>query len=412
MLALLLAATLHFDFPALRVGIAENEAGPTGATVFYFPKPVMAAVDVRGGAPGTINTDALRLSYDSAFVDAIAFAGGSSYGLAVATGVADEIKNQSENAGDWSNIATVAGAIIFDLAPRRYNTITPDYELGRAALRNAKSGDFPLGAHGAGRFAMHSGYFGDDERQYSGQGGAFRQIGPTKVAVFTVVNALGAIVDRSGNVVRCRVAPCGTIADRIAKRIAALAPAEPQSSPTHNTTITLVVTNQKLPIWALERIAKHVHSSMARAIQPFNTTNDGDTLFAVTTGEVENPKMGVTDLGVAASETAWDAVLATVPELDPPDTRAAVKLDAATLDRYAGDYEFAPGARATVRRDGDHLTITVTKRSLYLPANQALQLVPVSPADFRVGNHRLTFDANGLTINPGHWPIRAARIAR
>src|SRR6266550_5798926 len=100
MLALILAATLHFDFPAVQVGIAENESGPTGATVFYFPKPVMAVVDVRGGAPGTINTDALRLSYDSAFVDAIAFAGGSSYGLAVATGVADAIKKRASNAGD------------------------------------------------------------------------------------------------------------------------------------------------------------------------------------------------------------------------------------------------------------------------------------------------------------------------
>jgi L-aminopeptidase/D-esterase-like protein len=413
MLAIVLAATLHFDFPAVQVGVAENESGPTGATVFYFPKPVMAVVDVRGGAPGTINTDALKLSYDSAFVDAIAFSGGSSYGLAVATGAADEIKKRSANAGDWENIATVAGAIVFDLGPRRYNTVTPDYELGQVALRRAKNGEFPLGAHGAGRFVLQGGYWGDDERQHSGEGGAFRQAGPTKLAVFTVVNAVGSIVDRQGNIVRCAKPPCGTIADRFERRLTALAPSEPPSTPTHDTTITLVVTNQKLPIWALQRIAIHVHSSMARAIQPFNTTNDGDTLFAVTTNEIENPKMGITDLGVIAAETAWDAILSSVPELDPADDRPPIRLDAAALDRFAGEYEFAPGARAMVRRDGDRLTITATKRSYYLAQNQAMDLVPLSSTDFRIKgarNDRLTFDSNGLVINPGHWPIAAKRV--
>ena len=411
MLALLLAATLQFDFPAVKVGIAENESGPTGATVFYFPKPVMAAVDVRGGAPATINTDTLRLSYDSAYVDAIAFAGGSSYGLAVATGAAAGIKEQSADAGDWANIATVAGAIIFDLSPRRYNTITPDYEMGRAALRNAQTGAFPLGARGAGRFAMNSGYFGPDERMYSGQGGAFRQIGPTKIAVFTVVNALGSIVDRQGNIVRCRKPPCGPIAARLAERVTKLTPTEPAATPTHNTTITLVVTNQKLPVWALQRLAMQVHGSMARAIQPFNTTNDGDTLFAVSTGEIENAKLPVADLGVIASEVAWDAILSSVPELDPPDNRPVAGLDA-SADRYAGDYEFAPGARATVRREGDRLLINATKASIYLPAGDA-ELLPLSRTDYRikgVREDRIRFDERGLVINPGHWPIRAARI--
>jgi L-aminopeptidase/D-esterase-like protein len=411
MLTLLLAATLQFDFPAVRVGIAENENGPTGATVFYFPKPVMAVVDVRGGAPGTINTDTLRLSYDSPFVDAIAFAGGSSYGLAVATGAAAAIKDQSADAGDWGNIATVAGAIIFDLAPRRYNTITPDYEMGREALRNARTGVFLLGARGAGRFAMNSGYFGPDDRMYSGQGGAFRQVGPTKIAVFSIVNALGAIVDRNGNVVRCRKPPCGAIAARIAERVAKLTPAEPSAAPTHNTTITLVVTNQKLPVWALQRLAMQVHGSMARAIQPFNTTNDGDTLFAVTTGEVENAKLSIVDLGVIASEVAWDAILSSVPELDPPDVRPVVKLDPAA-DRLAGEYEFAPGARATVRREGDRLLIAATKASIYLPAGD-IELLPLSRTDYRIRNvreDRIRFDEQGLVMNPGHWPVRAARV--
>lgn len=433
---------LEFDFPSVLVGVAEYEEGPTGATVFYFPKPVMAAVDVRGGAPGTINTDALRLGYDDAFVDAISFAGGSSYGLSVATGVADEIKVRTENAGDWGSIATVAGAIIFDLGGRRFNTVTPDYELGRAALRAARAGRFPLGARGAGRFATQGGYFND--RQHSGQGGAFRQIGATRIAVFTVVNALGSIVDRDGQVVRCRQkdAPppaCGTIAARLSRRVAELASAPKESARAStpddaravsgdekgaglsgNTTITLVVTNQKLPYWALQRLAVQVHSSLARAIQPFSTQRDGDTLFAVSTGEVENPKLPVPDLGVVAAEVAWDAVLNSMPQLDPPGARTPVRLETKTLDEFAGRYEFAPGAHVEVRREGERLTARAPDDGgLYFPKDTAVEIVAVSPTEFLIKTareDRLRFgrDASGrvrgLTVNPGQWAIPARKL--
>ena len=192
---------LSFDFPAVEVGVAEYEEGPTGATVLLFRKPVMAAVDVRGGAPGTVNTDALRLAYDEPFVHAITLAGGSAYGLEVATAVANALKEKMVAPGDWRNIAVVPGAIIFDLGGRRFNAITPDERLARAALDAARSGWFPIGARGAGRFAMQGGYLGD--RQHSGQGAAFRQVGDVKVLVVTVVNAFGSIVDRNGRMLRC-----------------------------------------------------------------------------------------------------------------------------------------------------------------------------------------------------------------
>ena len=405
------ARWLTLDFPAVRIGVAEYDDGPTGATVFHFPKGAKAAVDVRGGAPGTINTDTLRLGYDSAFVDAVTFAGGSSYGLSVATGVAQAIKATQDDPNQLASIATVTGAIIFDVGPRRYSTIVPDEPLGRAAFAAAAPGRFPVGAHGAGRFAMQSGYYGDDARTYSGQGAAFRQIGPTKIAVFTVVNALGAIVDRAGNIVRCAHPPCGTIAARLAQKTLAEMPPE---GPTPATTLTLVVTNQKLSFWALYRLAIQVHTSMARAIQPFHTTNDGDVLFALSTDEVENAALTLPNLGVAASELAWDAVLSSVPELDAP---ANGGLKAAAPRDPVGEYEFAfaPGARATITRSGVALTITATRGSIYLPANTPVALVEQSPNEFRVANARgarLRVDADGFTINPGQWPIRAVRVPR
>jgi L-aminopeptidase/D-esterase-like protein len=418
---------LTFDFPAVQVGVAEYEEGPTGATVFRFRKPVMAAVDVRGGAPGTVNTDALRLAYDAPFVNAITLAGGSAYGLAFATGVANVLKEKTAVAGDWHNIQVVPGAIIFDLGGRRYNAITPDERLARAALEGIRSGRIPIGARGAGRFAMQGGYLGD--RQHSGQGAAFRQLGDIKVLVVTVVNALGSIVDRNGRILRCShpvAGDCGMIAERLSSHLTGLAEAQlggtnvgKHSGLTANTTITVVVTNKALPFWALQRLAVQVHNSMARAIQPFGTEFDGDTLFAVTTGEVENGKLDTPDLGTLASETAWDAILASVPELSVERARVDVALTAAQIKVYAGRYEFAPGVIAEIRASGASLEIAVTGQdSLYLPVGKWVTLGAVGIDEFALGTRadRLHLDRDardriaGLTINPGSWPVRARRL--
>jgi len=415
---------LQFDFPALHVGVAEYDEGPTGATVFSFPKRAVAAVDVRGGAPGTINTDILRLGYQRPFVNAIAFAGGSSYGLAVAAGVADEIKTKMPNADQGRRIPVVAGAIIFDLGSRRFSTVTPDYELGRSAVRSARPGWFPLGARGAGRFAMQGGW--SDDWQYSGQGAAYREAGPTKVVVFTVVNAFGSVVDRQGQILRCRdlsASGCGTITDRLSARLQSLTSSAPDSAdrggPSANTTITLVVTNQKLQPWALQRLAVQVHTSMARAIQPFSTGSDGDTLYAVTTGEVDNPKLSSINLGLLASEVAWDAVLASVPPLPSGSPSAPFALPDNDLDLYVGAYEFDQGIRALVHRNASMLKMEIGKhQSLYLPAGKPVELIPVSPDEFalrttradRVRFERSSKTITGLTINPGPWSIPAKRV--
>ena len=102
--------SLRFDFPALKIGIAEYEEGPTGTTVFYFPHSVKAAVDVRGGAPGTVNATALMNSKDYAMMDAVVFSGGSWYGLSAATGVANGIKEEEAAAGDVDFIAGVVAS--------------------------------------------------------------------------------------------------------------------------------------------------------------------------------------------------------------------------------------------------------------------------------------------------------------
>jgi L-aminopeptidase/D-esterase-like protein len=315
---------LELDFPSLHIGTAEYVEGPTGATVFYFPAKAKIAVDQRGGAPGTMNTDYLRLGYDEAVMDAVVFSGGSWYGLSAGTGVAEGIKEMRSDAGSWQGIAGVVSAIIFDLGDRRDNTITPDAALGKAALKSARPGRFPLGAQGAGRMAKQGVYFAGKNLMpgwpSSGQGGAFRTVGKTKIAFFTVVNALGTIVDRDGRVVRCgrtdAERDCGTINDlleRATQHSVDSAGGQHRPGPSENTTISLLVTNQKLAFADLERLAIQVHTSMARAIQPLATEQDGDVLYAATTDEVDNADLGVTDLGVIAAEVAWDAILSSVP---------------------------------------------------------------------------------------------------
>src|SRR5262249_38955628 len=153
---------------------------------------------------GTLMTDGVRFGYDdkdTPRVDAICFAGGSCYGLEAATGVMAGILALKGNSNKKEDIAYVPGAIVFDFN-HRTQPIHPGKELGRAAFAAARPGRFPLGARGAGRFVHVGGYFGPQYRERSGQGGAFRQVGPTKIAVFTVVNAVGAIIDRKGRVVR------------------------------------------------------------------------------------------------------------------------------------------------------------------------------------------------------------------
>ena len=415
---------LEVDFPGLSIGIAEYPEGPTGTTVFRFDKPAMAAVDVRGGAPGTIGTDGLRLGYDDWGVHAICLSGGSAYGLAASTGVTDAIKERIENPGHWENIVGVSGAIIFDLGGRRFNAITPDYELGKAALAAAVPGRFPLGAQGAGRFAMQGWLIGDP--QYSGQGGASLMVGPTRIAVFTVVNSGGAIVDREGRVVRCSqpgTKGCGSIQERLRAHLGEEVPGFGSQGLTANTTISLLVTNQKMPFWALQRLAVQVHTSMARAIQPFSTVGDGDTLFAVTTNEVENDDLSFEKLGTIASEVAWDAVLASVPQLPErsPRPAAPVEIEDDWLDALAGEYELSPWARMRIVRAEEKLEVIGPKQwNLYFPTEGRTALLPVSDDEFVIDGprgDRLHFEneagrITGLVINRDGWPVRASRLAK
>ncbi len=413
---------LRFDWPMLSIGTGEYEEGPTGVTVFRFGKKVHGAVDVAGGAPGTVNTDFLRLGYDTPDLDAVVFAGGSWYGLEATTAVGSQLKDDGVRSGYWDDIALSVGAIIYDFGGRRLNEVYPDKRLAQAAARAVKPGVFPLGAHGAGRMAMTGGLFGCEA--HSGQGGAFREVGQIKIAAFTVVNALGVVVDRDGKVVACNrdaAWPAGLTANQLMAQSEAHLAKGAADAGSKNTTVSLVVTNMKMSPAELSRLARQVHSSMTRGLQPFQTMFDGDVLYAVSTDEIESETarvgLGNADLGTVASEAMWDAILASVPE--QPGAPAVAERQVASavqLGRYAGSYAFSNSVSLqVVAREGRLYGKATGRYPVFaVPRDREVELQPVSASDFTVPGRVplvLRFDGKGgIVANPGTWAQAGRKV--
>ncbi|MDY6946408.1 MAG: P1 family peptidase [Pseudomonadota bacterium] len=412
---------LEFDWPLLQIGTGEYAEGPTGVTVFRFGRRVLGAVDVRGGGPGTVNTDYLRLGYALPEVDTVVFSGGSWYGLESTTAAATALKDDGERSGHWDNISLAVGAIIYDFGDRRLNEIYPDKRLAQAALRAAQPGVFPLGAQGAGRSARTGQFFGCNA--HSGQGGAYRQVGPVKIAAFTVVNAFGVVTDRAGKVVACNPGAGWPQPLRPADLLGGMPDSrkpgwQPPKEAGRNTTISLVVVNQALEPALLQRIAVQVHTSMARGLQPFATEYDGDVLYAISTAEVDEKTPGAlasVDLGVIASEVMWDAILASVPEQPralQPNKR--FKVAAADLAKYQGEYQFSEWVSVRVSEQGGRLVAQATgaRDAFAIKKQEPVELQPVAQGEFVVpGRYPLNvrFADHKLILNPGHWQQSASK---
>jgi L-aminopeptidase/D-esterase-like protein len=417
---------LQFDWPNIEIGVGAYQQGPTGLTIIRFRSGAAVVADSRGGAPGTVNTDALRLGYAAPKVDAIVFSGGSAYGEEAIASVMTGLKDDGARSGASNNVGFAAGAIIYDFGGRRLNEIYPDKRLARAALHALHPGAFPLGAQGAGRMAMQGGFFGCGA--HSGQGAAFRQFGGIKIAAFVVVNASGSIVDRAGQIVSCHPAATWvatpTIADLMthlpASREASWEASRPDAPMTGNTTVSLIVTNAKLGYAGLQRLAIQAHTSMARGIQPFSTYDDGDTLFAASTEEVPSGSLSLLDLDALAGEIMWDAILASVPQQQPFAPPANVVVSPDRQRAYIGLYQFGPTARLKVTFEGGALHGTALGEDVFeFKADEATRLLAASDTEFYVDGRyrtRLSFIVGddgrptGATLNPGPWGQAGQRV--
>lgn len=410
---------LRFDWPAFKIGTGQYEAGPTGLTVFRFNRKMLAAVDVRGGGPGTVNTEYLGIGYPFPELDSVVLSGGSWYGLEAVTAVNTALKDEGYRGGNWDNVGLTVGSIIYDFGGRRLNEIYPDKRLAQAALKAAVPGVFPRGAYGAGRSAISGSIFGCNA--HSGQGGAFRQVGDLKIAAFTVVNALGVVTDREGRTAACypdKTWPAGfKTHDILAGTPGSGKPGWTGVAPSaekKNTTISLIIVNQKMEPWELKRLAIQVHTSMARGIQPFQTEFDGDVLYAVSTAEytpADDKRISLLDIGTITSEVMWDAILSAVP----PQPQAALEapprrvVSAADLGKIVGRYTFSPLAALDLKVEGGRLLgQAVGERKVFgIPKEAAVEIIPTEGGDYVVPGRYptlLRFDGrSGLIINPGRW---------
>ena len=277
------------DVDGIFVGHAADGRVRTGVTVVLPDPPALAAVDVRGGAPGTRETDALNPTCMVDRIDAICLSGGSAFGLDAASGVmaALAVAGKGLSVGNF-RVPIVPAAILFDLAnggAKDWGMEPPYRALGIAAL-GAVGRDFPLGNVGAG--------FGAAAGRLKGGLGSASTIDDTglQVGALICVNPVGSVLwPGSGRLLAAELAAGDDIGPQ--------PPAGPvppsfdlpaESRLAGHTCIGVVATNLALDKAQAQRIAIMAHDGLARAIRPVHTPLDGDTIFTLSTGRQALPE--------------------------------------------------------------------------------------------------------------------------
>ncbi len=300
------------DIAGVRVGHADDAKLASGVTAIIFDKPAVAAIDVRGGGPGTREEAALDLANTVERIDAIALSGGSALGLDAAGGVQAFLAEQGRGFRiREAVIPIVPGAICFDLlngGNKAWGRFPPYRDLGYAAAA-AAGADFALGSAGAGLGATTANFKGG-----LGSAAALTQ-GGVAVAALAVVNAVGSVTVGNGpwfwaapfevdGEYGGRGLPPAFSPDMLAMRLKG-GPA----AAAENTTLVVVVTDASLTKAQAKRLAVIAQTGMARAIYPVHAPLDGDVLFAAATGEKPvDPLFGLTELGMVAANVVARAI--------------------------------------------------------------------------------------------------------
>lgn len=267
----------------IRIGHANDEY--TGVTCILTNKAV-GGVSVRGGAPGTRETDMLRAEKSQGFADAIVLSGGSAYGLEAACGVTEFLRERGVGftVGD-KVVPLVAQAILFDLnTPNEYHF--PDRNMGYKAAQSAASEGIVFGAVGAGKGATVGKILGLQAACKSGIGGATLYFGDVFVSAVVAVNALGDVYDRkTGQIIAGACTPDGKFLNTVECMTNGFFAAQMNMRAGTNTTIGCVMTNAKLDKTQVNKLAEISHDGLAMSIRPVHTDADGDTMFALSQGD-------------------------------------------------------------------------------------------------------------------------------
>ena len=314
--------------PGIGVGHVTHDA--TGVTAVVCPAGAFAAVDVRGGGPGTRETDLLEAHNTVQQVHAVMLAGGSAYGLAAADGAMQELERQGigfkvlDDVADSPIVPIVPAAVIFDLLVGD-PSIRPTAADGAEAVRRACSvldqggagasvsvgEETPCGSVGAGRGAtagvVRGGY---------GQA-TVTSVEGYSVAACVVANPVGSVVDPNTGAVYCR--PNEHVDLDAFKAL-------PPLGTKLNTTIGVVATDAPLTKAQAKRLAMCAHDGLARAVRPSHSPLDGDTFFALATGDgrgVNIPTLGA--LCASAADAVSEAIAQAIFNAEPGENQTSLK---------------------------------------------------------------------------------------
>lgn len=285
----------------IKVGHAADATARTGCTVILCPAGAMAGVDVRGAAPGTRETEALRPGRLVQKAHAVLLTGGSAFGLDAASGVVQYLEEQNVGfpAGPV-RVPIVPAAVIFDLGVGDAK-VRPDREMGYQACLNATDEPVAMGAVGAGTGATVGKAPGVTSSP-GGVGSACKHLDSGLiVAAVVVVNALGNVVHPDTGEIVAGGKVNGSFVD-ITERLL-----DANLVSGTNTTIGVVATSAALSSAETTRVAEMAHDGMARAIRPAHTMFDGDTLFSLATGT--HTGSSVNTIGILAAEVVAEAIV-------------------------------------------------------------------------------------------------------
>jgi L-aminopeptidase/D-esterase-like protein len=291
------------------IGHWTDEKGATGCTVIIAPEGSQAGVDVRGGGPGTRETDVIGPLAGTAEVTAVMLAGGSAYGLAAADGAMRWLEERGRGYKTPGGLVPIVpAAVVYDLAEGDAAN-RPDADAGRAACEAARESIPERGRVGAGTGAAVGKILGRERAATAGVGYAATATGRGEtVAAVAVVNAFGDVIGEDGTVL---AGPRGDEGQalRTAELISGMdAPPEWAALAERNTTLVCVMTDAALDKASSTRVARMASGGVARAVDPVFSDVDGDVVFCLASGGPARDRFATTAVGTVAATIAAAAI--------------------------------------------------------------------------------------------------------
>lgn len=299
------------DIENIRIGHAQDIDNATGCSVIICERKAPCGVDVRGGGPASRETELLNPTASNDGVHAILLSGGSAYGLDAASGVMKYLEEREIGLKVGSSIVPiVVGSCIFDLECVN-NKIRPDASMGYEACLDSEQNIDRNGNVGGGMGATVGKMHGNNFSMKSGLGTYALQVGDLKVGAIVIVNAIGDVYQMDSNIQLAGLLNSDRT-QMLNSEIEAIKLLQAQNQFTSNTTIATIITNAKLNKSDMKKVAQLASNGIARTIRPVNTSMDGDSVYAMSCGDVISNSDVVGTLGATALAKAINnAVLKT-----------------------------------------------------------------------------------------------------